>query len=337
MKRGLETAFVFIGLVIGAGFASGREIMEYFNFPSRTDHSGVVLATFLLICVCYVIMYKAYRDKIYTFDSYIGEIAGPLYTPVKIFMFIYLYCGFFTMLSGSGALLSQNFMVPSLCGIVLMALISFGVLSFDLKGIVAANTVLVPCLIAGVIYICINSVIFNTQSVFSMGNLTRGTILSAICYVSYNTVSAASVLVPLSRGIKYKEIRIAAVTGGFVLGLLILIIWTVQSMNFDKLWDSEIPMLKLAAMSGKSVKNITVAVLFMAISTTAISQGFGILGYFRIKSVKSRIIASAILCLSAIPFALIKFSDLVAHLYNFFGIAGLFWMGAVFYNYFFSP
>ena len=59
MKRGLETAFVFIGLVIGAGFASGREIMEYFNFPSRTDHSGVVLATFLLICVCYVIMYKA--------------------------------------------------------------------------------------------------------------------------------------------------------------------------------------------------------------------------------------------------------------------------------------
>ena len=53
MKQGFNLAFVYIGLVIGAGFASGREIMEYFNFPSGTDHSGIILATFLLIAVCY--------------------------------------------------------------------------------------------------------------------------------------------------------------------------------------------------------------------------------------------------------------------------------------------
>ena len=46
MKQGFYLAFVYIGLVIGAGFASGREIMEYFNLPSLSDHRGVVLATF---------------------------------------------------------------------------------------------------------------------------------------------------------------------------------------------------------------------------------------------------------------------------------------------------
>ena len=59
MKQGLYLAFVYIGLVIGAGFASGREIMEYFNIPSGRDHSGIVLATFLLIVICYMIL----RDR----------------------------------------------------------------------------------------------------------------------------------------------------------------------------------------------------------------------------------------------------------------------------------
>lgn len=337
MKNGLKTAFVYIGLVIGAGFASGREIMEYFNFPSGSDHKGIVLATFLLISVSYIIMRKAYLYKIHTFDGYLSSVAGRMYLPVKIFMFFYLYCGFFTMLSGSGALLSQSFMLPSIVGVLVMAFISFAVLSFDLKGIVAVNTVLVPCMIAGILYICINSVIFGTEPVFSLRSLTRGSILSAICYVSYNTVSTASVLVPLAKDLNYREIRIAAITGGFVLGLLILIIWGVQSINFDKLWDSEIPMLKLAAMSGKEQKNLFVLTLFMAICTTAISQGFGILGYFRIKTAKKRILGSAILCLSAVPFALVKFSDLVAHLYNFFGVIGLLWMGAVVLDFFFKP
>lgn len=337
MKHGIKAAFVYIGLVIGAGFASGREIMEYFNIPSSTDQSGVVLASFLFIFISFIIMYKSYQSQIYTFDGYIKEIAGRMYIPVKLFMFLYLYCGFFTMLSGSGALLFQSFMIPSVVGIILMAIIAFSVLSFDLKGIVAANVILVPCLVAGIIYICINSVLFKTQSVFSMGNLARGTILSAVCYVSYNTVSAASVLVPLSKDLRYKDIRIAAVTGGFILGLLILVIWSVQSMNFDKLWNSEIPMLKLAAMSGKLQKDIMVVLLFMAICTTVISQGFGILGYFKINSARERVTSAGILCLSAIPFALIKFSNLVAYLYGFFGIAGLLWMGAVILNFYLKP
>ena len=108
-------------------------------------------------------------------------------------------------------------------------------------------------------------------------------------------------------------------------------------MNFDKLWTSEIPMLKLAAMSGKLQKDIMVVLLFMAICTTVISQGFGILGYFKINSARERVTSAGILCLSAIPFALIKFSNLVAYLYGFFGIAGLLWMGAVILNFYLKP
>ncbi len=334
MKQGLSLAFVYIGLVIGAGFASGREIMQYFNIPSGTDHSGIVLATFLLAGICYLILTRARREGISTCDEYLSSVAGRFAGAIKGFFFLYLFCGFFTMLSGSGALLTQSYLLPDIVGILLLAGICFLVLSFDLQGIVAANTIMVPCMILGIFYICFSAAVFGTCQVFSFHGIGQGVLTSAICYVSYNTIPAPSVLVPLQQGISPKGIRVAALAGGLSLGFLILVIWASQGMFFDALWESQLPMLKLAAMAGRLEKKVYTAVLMMAICTTAISQGFGLLQHFKTKDRKQQSLSAGILCLSAIPFAMIDFSVLVEKLYGFFGIAGLLWMGWLVAEYF---
>ncbi len=333
MKQGLSLAFVYIGLVIGAGFASGREIMEYFNLPSGTDHSGIILATFLLVAVCYLVLRRAYGEQITTCDKYLKAVAGRFAGIIKGFLFLYLFCGFFTMLSGSGALLSQSYMLPKWVGILFLAVACFLVLSFDLRGIVAANGIMVPCMIAGILYICFSAALFGTTQVFSYHGLTKGMLTSALCYVSYNTVSAPSVLIPLQNGITPRGIRVAALVGGFSLGLLILVIWAGQNLAIDALWESELPMLKLASLAGRIQKKVYTGVLLMAICTTAISQGFGILQNFRLPSFQQRMKGAGLLCLLAIPFALIDFSTLVRHLYGFFGITGLLWMIWIFVEY----
>lgn len=333
MKQGFYLAFVYIGLVIGAGFASGREILEYFNFPSSTNYSGVVLATFLLIAVCYVILCKCYCFGINSSKEYLCQVAGKFAVPLRVLMLLYLFCGFFTMLSASGSLLEQGFMLPGVFGVLLMLSICLAVLAFDLSGIITLNMILVPCMIFGIIYICFSTAVLGSNEAFSLKEFSRGIGISAICYVSYNTISAPTVLVPLQKNISYRGIRTASVTGGFVLGILILIIWSVQSLRFDAIWKSDIPMLMLAAMNGKIQKNIYTAVLFMAICTTAVSQGFGILDNFNVSGSKNRIRAALILCVAAFPFALIDFSALVANLYYFFGAVGVLWMIWIFVDY----
>lgn len=334
MKLGFYLAFVYIGLVIGAGFASGREIMEYFNFPSLTDHRGVVLATFLLIAVCYLILRRAYLLQLTDCKEYLFAVVGKAAPLMHRFMMFYLFCGFFTMLSGCGALLSQSYMLPPLFGILLLLLLCFLVLSFDLKGIVALNAVLVPCMIAGILLLCLNAILFQTVPTFSLRQVTQGTLFSAICYVSYNTVSAPSVLVPLQKNITPKGILTASVIGGFVLGFMILLIWLCQSLHFDALRDSEIPLLQLAAMSGRIQKHLYTLVLFMAICTTAVSQGFGFLASWKLTTFKKRVQGAFLFCLIAFPFSLLGFSGLVANLYSFFGILGLVWMVWIFVDYY---
>ncbi len=329
LKKILKCTAVYIGLIIGAGFASGREVLEYFNFRSNTSICGVVLAAFLFAVICYIILSKASQEGISDYDTYIDSVAGSLSPAVRWFMLVYMFCGLFVMFSGSGALFYSLTPMPKLAGALLMALICFCVLSFDLKGIVAINTVLVPLMIGGIMYVSFCVAIFGDALTFSAENfISGGALLSAVCYTAYNTVTAGAVLVPLSKGTDKKTIRTASVLGGFVIGALIMLVWTVQGMNFEAVWDSELPMLELAALCGRTCKRVYTAVMFMAICTTAVAYGFGLMAHFsgRIKTLRQRMSFAAVICLCAIPPAMYGFSNLVAQLYSVFGYIGMVWM-----------
>ncbi len=330
MKQGLKLAFVYIGLVIGAGFASGREVFEFFNLTSNTNHSHIVLATFLFMIICYIILDRAYTDNIKTYKDYLFALTSKAEKFIRIFMAIYLFCGFFTMLSGSGALLHQFLNFPTIIGSLIMAGICFFTLIYNIEGIVALNTILVPLMIIGIIFISLISALRGVPSGFFGFGETKNMLLSSIIYVSYNTISAPAVLVPLQKNLNPKEIRVASVTGGFALGLLIMVVWLVQGLSPEIVSNSQIPMLAIANSLGKGYEIAYSLVLFMAICTTAVSQSFAIVEYF---PKVPRKIRSATLCLVAIPFSLIGFSTLVAKLYTFFGVLGIVWMIFIFADY----
>ena len=67
LKNVLKVTFLYIGLVIGAGFASGREILEFFNLKNREDFTGIILAGAVFSFVVYIILIKA---KQYGTDDY---------------------------------------------------------------------------------------------------------------------------------------------------------------------------------------------------------------------------------------------------------------------------
>ncbi|MBE7032363.1 MAG: hypothetical protein E7401_05325 [Ruminococcaceae bacterium] len=334
MKKTLSIAFVYIGLVIGAGFASGREIFEYFNLASRTDFTGIIFASLGFAAIAYITMSLAKRYSAATFDGLLTRLSGKLARPVKIFMHTFMFCGFFIMLSASGVLFKSTAGLSPRFGIFLLAALCFAVFVFDLKGIVAVNTILVPLMIAGMLYLCITSILFDAKPVSSLYNsVRRNFLVSAVCYVSYNTITAGAVLVPLAASSQRRELIHASAIAGAVLGGLIFLVWTALNIYYDAIFSSEMPLLSLAAVHGELSRWVYTAVLFMALCTTAISQGFGILSKFHLEKTADRALAAAILCLGASPFAGFGFSDLVSQLYSAFGFAGLGWTAILIYKY----
>lgn len=333
MKQIINISAVFIGLVIGAGFASGREIFEYFNIPSTSDFTGIVIATISFGAICYIIMKLAQKHQCTDFDSLLRILSGRFAPLVRFFMFSYMFCGFFIMLSACGVLAEETFGLSPQCGIWFLSIVCFCVFSFDIKGLVVVNTVLVPLMIAGMIFICLAS-LYQPVSAFAVfDTIKTNPLTSALCYVSYNTITAGAVLVPLSATSSKKQLIGASAVSGSILGLLIFIAWLAMNTFFDRLLLSEMPLLELAADKGKVTTLVYTLVLFMALCTTAVSQGFGILSKFKFTKISHRIFSAAVLCLFAIPFAGFGFSALVSNLYSAFGYAGLAWTGVVIWKF----
>ena len=317
---------------IWKGFASGQEIFQYFTSVSRTNSSGVVLAGLSFILIAYLVMRRAYRNGVSDFDEYVSAVGGRFAVPVQWFFRLYMFCGFFVMLSGCGALFRYSFGMSEFWGILFMAAVCFIVFAFDVKGIVALNSLLVPLMIAGVFLICSLSLVISVPAFAPADALRANPGVSALCYVSYNTITAGAVLVPLCRLMTPRSMRIGAGVGGSVLGILIFVVWMALSAHFDLINGSEIPLFSLAVMNGEGYRWIYSAVLGMAICTTAVSHGFGLLSRCKIRGLGERLLYAAALCLGAIPFARFGFADLVGHLYAFFGYAGLIWLGFVLWD-----
>ena len=325
MKNGLKIAFVYVGLVIGAGFASGREILEYFNMRSREGLLPVALAFLMFFMISYLILYKARELHISDFGEFVDAVSGRFSKIIKAVMYAFMFCGFFVMLSAGGALFETGVGCDGKFGIVLLALVCFLVFSFDIKGIVMLNTVLVPFMIAGITYLSVASLLYSSTPVSEFHNI-KSSLVSVVCYVSYNTITAGAVLVPLYSILDKRSIKVGAVVGSGVLCILIFVIRTALNAYYDRILYSEMPMLDLAVMRGEIYQIIYTLVLFTSICTTAVSHGFGILSRFHFNTTKSRVIASAVFCLAALPFSDLNFSFLVSSLYSIFGYIGILWL-----------
>ena len=333
MKKILNLCVVFVGLVIGAGFASGREIFEYFTLPGNSSPWGIITAGAFFGVLIYIIMKISRRKNAATFEDFIRCVCPKFSSVIKAFMNIFMFCGFFVMLSASGTLFSSTLDLPFWLGAFSLSALCFAVLSFDLKGLVAANTVLVPLMALGMLALCL---ILNVHAVptFSvLDNFRQSPTAMALCYVSYNTVTAGGVIVPLAKGMSSRQMLLSAIFSTLLLTLLIFAVNATLNSNFNLIYSEEMPLLTLANRLGSFQGYLYAAVLFMALCTTALSYGFSLLQQLHTTSKKARLFTAAALCALALPFSFFGFSTLIANLYALFGFLGLFWTGMIFYRY----
>ena len=74
-----------------------------------------------------------------------------------------------------------------------------------------------------------------------------------------------------------KEAALASVMSGVVLFVMMLLIWTVLEIYYGKINLGEIPMLTMALRQNKVFGAIYGTMLFFAVITTDVSNGFNVL------------------------------------------------------------
>lgn len=130
----LTIAFMYVGTIMGAGFASGREIWQFFGVFGKIGYIGVLLVGVLFIVIG--VLTSLIARKLGTNDM--GKVIVPggnkrLVSFVGYFMALMLFTVLITMSAAGGALFHQQFALSRvLGGAVIIALVIITVIGgFD--------------------------------------------------------------------------------------------------------------------------------------------------------------------------------------------------------------
>ena len=335
VKKGISTfkiAATYIGTIVGAGFATGQEILQFFARFGKPGLIGLALTTTLFMYFGYVIMSlgkqvnaESHLDVI----RYSGKKVITILTDILITFF--LFGAFAAMIAGTGALFQQQFHINAIVGNIVMAVLTAVTVLIGFDAVINSISFVVPFLLVSVIGISIYSII-NAPPVFSetvlplQGGMVNGWFLAAIVYVSYNTVISISVLGPLGAQTKNRKmLTMGSIIGGLGLGLGSLFIFLALLGNLTDIASLEVPMIFIAGRMNPIVQVVYAVILVAEIYTTAVGSLYGFVARVNKndkKKTRTRIV-TILVTISAFMAGQLGFSNLVKYLYPLVGYGGL--------------
>lgn len=335
-KRSVSTfkvAATYIGTIVGAGFATGQEILQFFaNFGIR-GVAGLLLAALMFAFFGYLVIDLGQRLGARSHQEVIrhscGKTVGSLVDWLIVF---FLFGALTTMLAGSGALFAQQFGWPSLLGSLIMGLLTAVTVLRGINAVINAISYVVPFLLIAVVAISLYA-ISQTPPDFAMigpaassNALISNWVLSALLYVSYNLILSVAVLGPLgAQASSGHAVKYGAVLGGLGLGFGALMICLATVSNYAQASLLEVPMVYIAGKISPLAQLLFTLVLIAEIYTTAVSSLYGFTA--RLADIETSTPAAKALIIGAAAAALLGsqfgFSNLVKYLYPLIGYAGL--------------
>ncbi|MCL6589256.1 MAG: hypothetical protein K6U80_04805 [Firmicutes bacterium] len=315
-----------MGTVVGAGFASGQEILQFFGFHGRGGVWGIILSTVLFVLFGTIIFLMGKRLHAVSHLEVVRESGGSwIGRGIDYVITFFLFGAFTAMAAGSGALFQEQYGIPHAIGSLVMIIASVATVLSGIRGVLAAIGAIAPVLAGSVLIISILALFQRPVNWFwSQPQIAAVPFwpLSAVAYASYNIVLAAAVLAPAGRMADEASLRQGALYGGLGLGLGALAIHLAILTQVPRAAGCEIPMLFLARNVLGSLAPLYSVILLAEVYTTAAGSLYGFVARMTGPNGPRFIQFVIVSGLAGFIGSLLGFSNLVAKLYSAVGYAG---------------
>lgn len=236
----LRCIFVIIGSIIGAGFASGKEIYSFFYIYGVKGILGLFFSVVLIGCIIYKSLKIIKKYNTNNYDEFLKKIIIKkeikninIETIINFIINIFLLFTFFIMCAGLSAYFNQEFGINVIISGIIISAINYIILNKNTKGIFLINTILIPLIILILIILGIKG--FKTMGEFTNTINTWKWLPKALLYASYNSVTLISILIPMKKYIKTKNdiLKITIFSTIIILLMALIIIIILLNVKID--------------------------------------------------------------------------------------------------------
>lgn len=310
----MSVAMLIVGTMIGAGFASGREVVSFFG---AVPNMFIALIAGTLVFGCSVLfLFVGRRVQKNDIGEVNGAVFGKLRPIADVFMLFNSMTVLGAMLAGSDSLASEFIDIRPLASIIL-GLLCAVIAVRGMKGVLKANAVLVPIMIVFLLVCSITAIDFPFKA--QSAHIRP---YSIVLYVSMNMILGGGVLTTVHKLSPREIILASAVASAVIAALLMFIMGALQSSAAA---HADMPMLLIALKSGKSMYFICLPVIAASIFTTMLSAFKSVYDYLS-SFIKHKCLAAGIVLVVGLLVGAFGFSNVVDRLYPIIGGIGLLYL-----------
>lgn len=248
LSKCFSVSFTYIGAVIGAGFATGREVMLYFG------DSGIVCAAAggaLMGLLAGVFLFSSRTFSILLNST--SKAAKGVCIAIKICLYIATYATFLCMLSACEEIISQSFGIKNV-GVWTGLFVSFVAL-LDMRVMQKFNLALVPVIIVLLL------VLAKDCATPQAGKFSLFKVLSYACM---NVMTGGYLLAEQREKFTVRECVFTSVFTAAVFASAVAIVFAVSA----KFSNFSMPVYEFAKIN--NLKGVSGAVIYLAVFTTLI-------------------------------------------------------------------
>jgi len=320
LAKSFTVGMLIVGAILGAGFASGGELISFFGIGTNPLIIALLVAVIIFL-VSSLFLFVSSKVNTKSMSIVNQAVAGKLSFLADTFLLVNSLIVLSAMLAATNSLgeMIINPIFSPLYAIVIGIICAIISLKGS-KGLITANKIVSPLMIATLIFVGLFiSLTASGGRGISIGFNSVGI---AIIYVSMNMMLAATVITTLGK-LNKKTIFLSSGIAAISMGLLVFLLMTaLNRFAGDTGHMSGMPTLDMARQIHPAVFYIMVIMLTGGILTTILTAMTGLVSWF--ENIFGGKLFSAFTVLAA-GFILsnLGFSTVISLLYPIIGAIGL--------------
>ena len=338
----------FVAFMIGSGFATGQEIMQFFTAYGLWSIGGIFIAMVLFAWSGKTLMNYGFRHRDQSaeelaegsFRYYAGKYFGVF---LSWFIPLFLFLVVIIMISGSGATIAQYFGAPTWVGSLGMAVLIYLTNLFGFKRIIDVIGAIGPVIIVFTIVIAGFALIMNPTGLANSAqhmdvltkipNATNGAplwVLGGALYVAYNITGSVPFCTQTGAiANSAREAKLGGLLGGILLMTAALLLNLALLAYAPEVSGLDVPNLYFAGLVSPILSFLFAVIVLCGIFTTGTPMLWSATTRISVEGTRRYRITLTILTVLALIAGQLPYGALMNIIYPYTGYIGIAFLALV--------
>lgn len=325
----------FVGVVVGAGFASGQEAMQYFVAFGTMGMWGMILTAVLMLVAGIAFLQLGSYFQATEHTAVYSKVSGPITSRILDWgTLLTLFSIGFVMFAGGGANITQQFPnVPIWVGGTAMLILVLITGLLDVDKVTTVLGLVTPFVIVFIGFTTIYAIAtadidlaaLNDYAVNNVDGAVSTWWLGALNYTGLASICGASMAIVIGGNyLDNKTVGLGGVLGGTIFVFMLALLVTALFFVAPSVNGQDMPVLALINTIHPALGYVMTFVIYGMVFNTAVGMFYALAKRLTRRTPEKFFLVYTVSCIIGFVLSFAGFQNLVSFVYPILGYIGLF-------------